>query len=443
MLCKAFQKAKKRLKRGISRAKEAIRRVRKKDPVKKAVKKIIRKPVQKVKAFAKKRTKTLKRLVKETAKKERKRLAKGEQRFEVQVPFGGGKAKKGASAVIRRLKDADKLQAGFASVGKRIQEFNRQNPFKFNVAKAKAGAKELKAKLKADIRTFQTAKEYIEAAPDVAAKILAGAARKSVPAKGFRSLGQKAVTKTGKQAFVNVQFPPNTKSAKLTQGILSKIAASKGWTVFKLSAIGTIIGTYPWSEWALGEAREGMNFNTEKALRTEDPEIINEFLATAREIYDTSTFELIQRLIPFVNIRFSFGEKTQALIAQWKVNDKLAEDALVSIENPEETFEDRVTRMREEETEQDQAAVDFYNEERKKMVLWEQAASRSVREERTAEGKRAREAEARFWRKERAKQREKEAEDRKAIADFWIAYRKTLLKIQEDNRPSNLNFGLL
>ena len=39
-------------------------------------------------------------------------------------------------------------------------------------------------------------------------------------------------------------------------------------------------------------------------------------------------------------------------------------------------------------------------------------------------------------------QRQKEAEDRQAIADFWTAYRKQAQKQADDSRPSNLNFGL-
>jgi len=50
---------------------------------------------------------------------------------------------------------------------------------------------------------------------------------------------------------------------------------------------------------------------------------------------------------------------------------------------------------------------------------------------------------ARFWAAEREKQREKEAEDRQAIADFWLAYRKLAQEIADNSRPSNLGFGLL
>ena len=46
------------------------------------------------------------------------------------------------------------------------------------------------------------------------------------------------------------------------------------------------------------------------------------------------------------------------------------------------------------------------------------------------------------WRNERAKQRQKEAEDREAIAKFWEAYKREMQKLAEDSRPSNLNFGM-
>ena len=57
--------------------------------------------------------------------------------------------------------------------------------------------------------------------------------------------------------------------------------------------------------------------------------------------------------------------------------------------------------------------------------------------------KKARNADAAFWAAERERQRELEAKDRQAIAEFWMAYRKAMQKIADDNRPSNLNFGLL
>ncbi len=245
------------------------------------------------------------------------------------------------------------------------------------------------------------------------------------------------VTKAGevgkftKKGNVRTKFQTNPKTKEKTVSLLIKIARQfKRPSVIVTGIIG-MAGTYPWAEWALGEAKEGMIFNTQKAINTGDIDILNEFIETSNEIFDMTTWETMRRLIPGLNLQFAFGEKAQALQAQWKVNNKIIEDEKIKIETGE-TEDDRWERIREEEAEMDKDAVDYYNDERQKMVEWEAEARRNQRNE-----------DAAFWRSERSKQRVKEAEDRKAIADFWIEYRKTALKIREDSRPSNLNFGLL
>ncbi len=104
---------------------------------------------------------------------------------------------------------------------------------------------------------------------------------------------------------------------------------------------------------------------------------------------------------------------------------------------------ERWEKAREEERTADRAAIDFYNEQRRFMVIFEKESKESARIATTAANTKARNEDAIFWAKERAKQRIFEGEDRKAIADFWTAYRKAAQKIALDNRPSNLNFGLL
>ncbi|MCH8329577.1 MAG: hypothetical protein IIB81_04250, partial [Nanoarchaeota archaeon] len=48
-----------------------------------------------------------------------------------------------------------------------------------------------------------------------------------------------------------------------------------------------------------------------------------------------------------------------------------------------------------------------------------------------------------MWDKRDAERRELDRLDRIAIADFWLEYRKLILKMQDESRPSNLKFGLL
>lgn len=314
-----------------------------------------------------------------------------------------------------------------------------------------------------DNRIFNTAAEYIANAPYLSAAILTGAAGLGkgligrAGAKGAtrfepfdvrhfgRREAERALLKSG-------GIMTNTATAKATAGILARTAAQMKKPVFVLSAIGAMIGTYPWAEWALGEAKEGMIFNTGKAMATGDPEVIAEFQRVANEIFDITLWENIQRLIPGVNIAFSFGQKAKALMAQRAVNDRILQDEVIQIQTGE-TDDDKWKRIREEEAAQDKAAVDYYNTERKKMVQWEieaKAAAQTARQFTTtgetfdrAAAIKARNEDAAFWAAQAARQRELEAEDRKAIADFWIEYRKTAQKIADNSRPSNLNFGLL
>jgi hypothetical protein len=263
--------------------------------------------------------------------------------------------------------------------------------------------------------------------------------------------GEKVGLATG--AKIVKAFQTNAKTIKVSESLVTGVLKQFRKPVVIAAAIGSIIGTYPWAEWAQGEAREVMGFAVVNALKTDNPEIIQEARDAQDELWDQNVWEGLARLIPGANIAIGFWNKYKALRAQAAVNDKIMADRIQQIETGE-SDDEKWKRVREEEAEADKAAVDYYNEQRKQMVDWENEAELALAEAkqrifeagtsrtRAAEIK-AREEEAAFWRKEREKQRQLEAEDRKAIADFWLAYRKEALRIANDNRPSNLNFGLL
>ena len=52
-------------------------------------------------------------------------------------------------------------------------------------------------------------------------------------------------------------------------------------------------------------------------------------------------------------------------------------------------------------------------------------------------------ASARLWAKHAEEQRELEAADREAIRLYWIQYWEMKLQMQDENRPSKLNFGIV
>ncbi len=119
----------------------------------------------------------------------------------------------------------------------------------------------------------------------------------------------------------NAGYAMNTKTAKLSAGMLGQVLAQFKKPVFVLGAIGGIIGTYPWAEWAGGEASEIMGFTMQKAIKSEDPDVIRETQRIQNEIMDPAVWEQIGRTIPLANIAVGFNKKVKALRQQMDVNN--------------------------------------------------------------------------------------------------------------------------
>ncbi len=321
-----------------------------------------------------------------------------------------------------------------------------------------------------DNSVFNTAAEYIANNPFSAAAFATGGISLAKSAIGALAKGGASSLGIGSSGFLAgtsgnvIRVAANTKTGTQSATIVAGILSTLKKPAFVLPAIGAMIGTYPWAEWALGEAKEGMIFNTQKAINTGDPEVMAEFLRTSDEIFDINIWERIARGIPLANIAFGFSQKAKALAAQKKVNDKITQDAIQQVTTGE-TNAETWARNKAEEKAQEMAVIDYYNQQRKEMLTWEleaqaaadQAANASFLqgvESRLAlesahaakqrlELRRMRQEDAKFWAKEAEKQRELEAADRIAIAQFWENYRKTKLKMEQDSRPSKLNFGLI
>jgi len=241
--------------------------------------------------------------------------------------------------------------------------------------------------------------------------------------KASKTLLEKLFTSTKEVTSTNLQ----TGATKVSQ--VTTISKLKVGGV--VAAIGAMIGTYPWGEWAAGEAKEIMGFTANKAINSGDLEVMQEFLKEQEDIFDNTVWETIMRALPMSNIYKGFSDKAKALFMQRKVNDKIVLDEMEKIKTGE-TDDGKWERINQERLEAEKASVDYYNNERKKMLKWEEEASdRDMKED------------AAFWRKEREKQSQKEKEDMEATAKFWLEYKKQSQKLSDDSRPSNLNFGLI
>ena len=213
---------------------------------------------------------------------------------------------------------------------------------------------------------------------------------------------------------------------------------SKSFSLKTIVAVGGSIaaaaGSMFLGQWAQAEAPEPLSIVMRDVLRqaqsTGDFTLYEEAKAARDEITDLSIWEKILMWTPASVVK-GIPNKIDGVVAGGVVLDKLAEDIRIQQETGE-TDDAKWERIRQEQLDQEKANIDYYNQERKKLLEWEREAEKNQRSE-----------DAAFWRKERAKQRKKEEEDRKAIADFWIAYRKQAQKLRYDARPSNLNLGRL
>ena len=233
--------------------------------------------------------------------------------------------------------------------------------------------------------------------------------------------------KVGAKTIGKVQS--NVKTIAQTKSLLEKFFSAKS-----LAILGGAAGAMFLGQWGQAEAGEPISIAMRDALKqaenTGDWAVYDEAKAARDELTNLDLWKKIALWTPIAPL-IGIQNKIKGVIAGGIVLDRIAENNKIAQEAGE-SEDDKWARIREQEKEDDKANVDYYNEQRKLMVEWEREATKD-----------ARNADAAFWRKEKEKQMKLEEEDRKAIADFWIAYRKETLKIANDNRPSNLNFGLL
>ena len=235
------------------------------------------------------------------------------------------------------------------------------------------------------------------------------------------------ISKTGGATKV---VQANAKTVAQTKSILSKFFGKKALIMYGAWASAVTIG-----KWGMAEAAEGITFPVSKFLipeaqRTGDWTAVDEAEALALEITDISIWEKIALwtpLAPFIGI----PKKIKGSAAGVQILEKYTEDQKTK-QDAGQTEAQYWEQRKKDEAIEDRAVIDYYNEERKKMVEWEREAKKQARDE-----------DATFWRSERVKQQKMETEDREAIAKFWLEYRKEAQKIADNNRPSNLNFGLL
>jgi len=238
-------------------------------------------------------------------------------------------------------------------------------------------------------------------------------------------------------------YAPNKKTARLTSQYLLKIGQQMKKPYFVVAAIGTMIGSYGLAWWArVDNALVGANIAARDAIETGDPELIKEVMLIRNEIFELTVWEKVAIGLPIVSWIQPFSDATKAAMLQKKVSDHLLQDEVIALETGE-TDDEKWERIRQEERDQTKKEAILRSEESRRLKIFQIQADEAARNARNASDRRIRNQDALFWANERAKERLLEEKERKRIAEFWIAYRKTAQEFRLDNTPSRLGFGLL
>ena len=319
----------------------------------------------------------------------------------------------------------------------------------------------------ADITPFTTA--AAEAQPLIQRKLEQIRAQADKPIIGFSGepLNMKELTPFDALALVNIPARPFTSlfGKELPSIAATKFAAGTGAVrnlvtrKFIKSAAAKISGSVTWKVLgALGLAAwiaekilkltyEGKNFGQflgqEEAAQAINIAAATAYYAGNEEAYNLAKeardeilandeyWDSISSLTPIENVATGLDRFRDTAIVAGEVMDKVAADKFAAIESGETEVE-QWQRAQADRAAMEKANIEFFNEQR----LITEAQLRAANEEQ-------RNKDAIFWRGERDKQRKQELENAKAIADFWLQYQKMKQKLIEDNRPSNLNFGLI
>jgi hypothetical protein len=222
----------------------------------------------------------------------------------------------------------------------------------------------------------------------------------------------------------------NAATAAKTSSWLSKLASQLKNPAFVAGALIGTIGTYPFAGFIKEEALQTLGFASANAIKNKDVEGAQAAIDAQKEVLNPDLWKKIIDGVPYANVVDQLKDYYKAATIKVAVDEKMLDDLTKqqSGETPEETW----NRHKEEQTAAEKERVDYYNQERKKLFLWEQQATDADMIE-----------DAAFWAAEQAKQRAFEKADQEAIQAFWTEYQRKSQEAQDDNRPSKLAFGLI
>ncbi len=242
----------------------------------------------------------------------------------------------------------------------------------------------------------------------------------------------------GKAAVKAGAYATNTVTKKLTVSWL----VSHGFKAATATTLLTAIGSYPFAYFIKEEALQAIKGSYTGAMIAKNYEQAQLAIDERNEILNPGPTERILMAIPIANTVKQLLDLFETGRTAVEIDQKVLDDIKTAILSGD-SEEDQRRKAKEEEIEMNKVANEERIQLQKEYNQNKRNADAAAAASKRAEDKKFYEEQSRFWQEQADLTRQKEAEDRLAIAKFWLEYQKAKQVIADNNRPSNLNFGLL
>jgi len=245
----------------------------------------------------------------------------------------------------------------------------------------------------------------------------------------------------GKLTTNTQRIASNTKTVKLTLSYYEKFTRTLKHPFAVIGMLGAAIGSYPWT----GHLRIDTVAPTYSIpIRDMQDRGLDEEAAILQEQYDEFLYppllENVINILPIINlIKVTYFDGIKAARLNNEANKVINEHLRQARETGEDMYS--IGRQEKADLERETAIINdaVYTEGKKERLALQSDYD-------NARDKKERKIilnNIKLWDDADAAKTERAAEERAAIAAFWLAYQRELQKMFAENRPSSLSFGLL
>ena len=226
------------------------------------------------------------------------------------------------------------------------------------------------------------------------------------------------------------RFAQNSKNLKSTMKWVAGIASTIGLSMGAIALYKDVIGTRVFTGWMGQEAAAQMNFGFNRAAEMNDLEGMRAANEMQKEVIELMQTGAYKEGLPYDDAIKAADKFIEGSSIMAQINDRYIADMEIKISNGE-TDEQMWDRINADKVAAEKAMIDYYNEQR---IITEREILRLRAK--------ADEDSTRLWEDYKSRLAAQEKADAEASALMWLEYQKLMQKRQENNAPSQLNFGI-